>query len=49
MSSCMVLDPLGAQVVCRPGHLLGCGSEMFRVSLVATFSNFNCYLFFMQF
>jgi hypothetical protein len=23
----MVLDPLGAQAVCRPGHLLGRGGE----------------------
>jgi hypothetical protein len=27
MSSCMVLDPLGAQVLCRPGHLPGRSGE----------------------
>jgi hypothetical protein len=27
MNRCMVLDPLGAQVVCRPGHLSGWGGE----------------------
>jgi hypothetical protein len=27
MSSCMVLDPLGAQAICQPGHLLGRGGE----------------------
>jgi hypothetical protein len=26
-SSCMVLDPLGAQAVCRLGHLSECGGE----------------------
>jgi hypothetical protein len=27
MSNCTVLDPLGAQTVCRPGHLSGHGGE----------------------
>jgi hypothetical protein len=27
MNSCTVLDPLGAQVVRRPGHLSGRGDE----------------------
>jgi hypothetical protein len=27
MSSCTVLDPYGAQVVCRPRHLSGRGGE----------------------
>jgi hypothetical protein len=27
MSSCKFLDPLGDQVVRRPGHFLGCGGE----------------------
>jgi hypothetical protein len=27
MNSCMVVDPLGAQVVCRLGHLSGRGGE----------------------
>jgi hypothetical protein len=44
MSSCTVLDPLGAQAVCRLGHHLGCSGKMFWVSLLATFSNFNCFL-----
>jgi hypothetical protein len=26
-NSCMVLDPLGAQAVCRPRHLSGRGGE----------------------
>jgi hypothetical protein len=27
MSRCMIMDPLGAQAVHRPGHLLGHGDE----------------------
>jgi hypothetical protein len=27
MSSCMVLDPLGTEAICRLGHLLGCSGE----------------------
>jgi hypothetical protein len=27
MSSCTVLNPLGAQAIHQPGHLLGCGGE----------------------
>jgi hypothetical protein len=27
MVSCTVLDPLGTQAICRPGHLLGHGGD----------------------
>jgi hypothetical protein len=44
MSSCTVLDPLGTQAIRRPGYLLGCGGDVFWVSLLTTFLNFTCFL-----
>jgi hypothetical protein len=43
MSSCMVLDPLGAQAVRRPGHLLGRGGD--DVFVKSTIYIFKFYLF----
>jgi hypothetical protein len=40
----MVLDPLGAQVVRRPGLLSGWGGEDVLLGLLAIFSNFTCIL-----
>jgi hypothetical protein len=46
MSNCTVLDPLGAQAVCRLGHLSGhggedvmgeCTSYIFKIYLFLTF------------
>jgi hypothetical protein len=44
MNSCKVLDPLGAQVVCRLGHLSGRGGE--DVLGESTNYIFKFYLFF---
>jgi hypothetical protein len=44
MSSCTVLDPLGAQVVCRPGHFSRHGDE--DVLRESTSYIFKFYLFF---
>jgi hypothetical protein len=54
-SSCTVLDLLGAQAVCRPGHLLGRGDEdvmgestsyIFKFYLfLALLHNFNSLLY----
>jgi hypothetical protein len=54
MSSCTVLDPLGAQAVHRPGNLSGCGGEdvlgectsyIFKLYLfLALLCNFNSLL-----
>jgi hypothetical protein len=54
-SSCMVLDPLVAQAVCRPGHLLGRGGSdvlgestnyIFKFYLfLALLRNFNSLLY----
>jgi hypothetical protein len=43
MNSCTVLDPLGAQAIRRPGHLLGWGGE--DVLGVSTSYIFKFYLF----
>jgi hypothetical protein len=43
MSSCMVQDPLGAQAVRRPGHLLGRGGK--HVLGESTSYIFKFYLF----
>jgi hypothetical protein len=43
MDSCMVLDPLGAQALHRPGQLSGCGGK--DVLGESTSYNFKFYLF----
>jgi hypothetical protein len=44
MNSYTVLDPLGAQAICRPRHLSRRGGEDVLMSLLATISKFNCFL-----
>jgi hypothetical protein len=43
MSSCMVLDPLEAQVVRRPRHLSGRGGEYVLGESSSKILNFNCF------
>jgi hypothetical protein len=45
MSSCMVQDPLGAQAVRRPGHLLGRGGEDVLGESTRYIFKFICFLY----
>jgi hypothetical protein len=45
MSSCTVLDPLGAQAVRRPGHLLGRGGEDVLGESTRYIFKFICFLY----
>jgi hypothetical protein len=44
MSSCTILDPLGAQVIHRPRHMLGCGGEDVLGESRCYILKVNCFL-----